>query len=286
MRSTTAHLWQRDAMPREVLAQRRELHSSGALEDLDPHSLVCPEPHRRLPQPHGLPLRGSVINSARGGGGGGRRVEEGEQQRLELARHLVLDRRAERVPVAHRVLVPQRRRLRRVAEADDLDEDILVGAPRVLARLEQLPRALGREWRSGLRSSRRHERRPPQPVQQQRLQRPLERAAHELRQALPASLRLARACRRAELRLRRLCEDTHEGLLAHAQPASRRPQLARCLRRGHVVHGRALGLVRVREHRTNQGRHVTLSQPLGHRDGERARVLVLEAALHLSELLV
>jgi hypothetical protein len=145
MRSTTAHLWQRDAMPREVLAQRRELHSSGALEDLDPHSLVCPEPHRRLPQPHGLPLRGSVINSARGGGGGGRRVEEGEQQRLELARHLVLDRRAERVPVAHRVLVPQRRRLRRVAEADDLDEDILVGAPRVLARLEQLPRALGRE---------------------------------------------------------------------------------------------------------------------------------------------
>ena len=146
MRSTTAHLWQRDAMPREVLAQRRELHSSGALEDLDPHGLVCPEPHRRLPQPHGLPLRGSVINSARGGGSGGRRVEEGEQQRLELARHLVLDRRAERVPVAHRVLVPQRRRLRRVAAHGHVDKRGAVGAkPLALAGTVQPLRVLRRE---------------------------------------------------------------------------------------------------------------------------------------------
>ena len=216
----------------------------------------------------------------------GRRVEEGEQQRLELARHLVAHRRAERVPVAHRVLVPQRRRLSRVAEADDLDEDVLVGAPRVLARLEQLPRALGRERRRDLRAPQRHARCPLQPVQQEGPQRPLELAAHELRQAPPAALRLARARHRAELRLRRLCEHAHEGLLAHAQPARRRPQLARGLRRGPVVHGRSLGLVRVSEHRTDQGRHVALSQPLVHRTSERARVLVLEAALHLSELLV
>ena len=97
-----------------------------------------------------LRAMGGAVGAGVGVGGSGRRagrrVEEGEQKRLELARHLVLDRRAERVPVAHRVLVPQRRRLRRVAAHGHVDKRGAVGAkPLALAGTVQPLRVLRRE---------------------------------------------------------------------------------------------------------------------------------------------
>eukprot|EP00965_Chrysotila_dentata_P219098 6190933-Pleurochrysis_carterae.AAC.2 len=76
----------------------------------------------------------------------GLRLQESEQQRRDVAARLCLHRLEQPLPVAHRVLVPERERVRRVGRADDLDEDVLVGAAaQTGARSVQQPRLLRRQ---------------------------------------------------------------------------------------------------------------------------------------------